>query len=34
VLANAGHLLHLENPAPLAEGLANFFSRHSSRVTV
>ena len=29
ILANAGHLLHLENPAGLADGLSSFFSRHS-----
>ena len=28
VLADAGHLLHLENPGGLAEGLAAFFARH------
>jgi 3-oxoadipate enol-lactonase len=31
VLADAGHLLHLENPSGLAEGLAGFFARHSIR---
>ena len=28
VLPDAGHLLHLENPRGLAQGLANFFARH------
>ena len=28
VLTGAGHLLHLENPSGLAEGLAAFFGRH------
>lgn len=28
VLSRAGHLLHLENPADLAQGLARFFLRH------
>ena len=28
VLTDAGHLLHLENPGGLAEGLAGFFARH------
>jgi pimeloyl-ACP methyl ester carboxylesterase len=28
VLPNAGHLLHLENPGGLAEGLVGFFARH------
>jgi pimeloyl-ACP methyl ester carboxylesterase len=27
-LANAGHLLHLENPSQLADGLSAFFSKH------
>ncbi|HET7154103.1 MAG TPA: alpha/beta hydrolase [Hyphomicrobiaceae bacterium] len=30
VLTGAGHLLHLENPGGLAEGLAGFFGRHRS----
>lgn len=29
VLPDAGHLLHLQNPGELAEGLAAFFARHS-----
>jgi pimeloyl-ACP methyl ester carboxylesterase len=28
VLPDAGHLLHLENPRGMAEGLASFFARH------
>ena len=28
VLRNAGHLLHLERPRDLAEGVAVFFARH------
>jgi pimeloyl-ACP methyl ester carboxylesterase/Tfp pilus assembly protein PilF len=28
VLPDAGHLLHLENPRGLAEGLSSFFARH------
>jgi hypothetical protein len=28
VLEGAGHLLHLENPRGMAEGLAPFFDRH------
>ena len=28
VLTDAGHLLHVENPGGLAEGLAGFFTRH------
>jgi pimeloyl-ACP methyl ester carboxylesterase len=28
VLAGAGHLLHLQNPSDLADGLAAFFARH------
>jgi pimeloyl-ACP methyl ester carboxylesterase len=32
VLPNAGHLLHLENPRPLAEGLAAFWGRRPLRV--
>jgi pimeloyl-ACP methyl ester carboxylesterase len=28
VLAGAGHLLHLQNPGDMAEGLAAFFARH------
>ena len=32
VLANAGHLLQLENPHDLAHGLATFFLRHPSSV--
>jgi pimeloyl-ACP methyl ester carboxylesterase len=28
LLANAGHLLHLENPSGMADGLAAFFARH------
>jgi pimeloyl-ACP methyl ester carboxylesterase len=28
VLLGAGHLLHLENPSGMAEGLAAFFARH------
>jgi pimeloyl-ACP methyl ester carboxylesterase len=36
LLPKAGHLLHLENPGGLAQGLAAFFSRHpmSERKTV
>jgi pimeloyl-ACP methyl ester carboxylesterase len=30
MLAKAGHLLHIENPAELAGGLSAFFSRHAS----
>jgi 3-oxoadipate enol-lactonase len=29
VLLGAGHLLHLQNPEGMAEGLAAFFARHS-----
>jgi pimeloyl-ACP methyl ester carboxylesterase len=29
VLAGAGHLLHLENPTGMAEGLAAFFTQHA-----
>lgn len=29
VLSGAGHLLHLQNPTGMAEGLAAFFGRHS-----
>ncbi len=32
VLANAGHLLHVENPTQLAVGLSAFFSRNSMGV--
>jgi len=28
VLSGAGHLLHLEKPRELAEGMAGFFQRH------
>ena len=28
VLPEAGHLLHLEQPRAMAEGLAAFFARH------
>jgi pimeloyl-ACP methyl ester carboxylesterase len=32
MLANAGHLLHVEKPAELADGLSAFFSRHSTGI--
>jgi pimeloyl-ACP methyl ester carboxylesterase len=32
ILADAGHLLHVEQPTRLANGLSSFFSRHSSGV--
>jgi pimeloyl-ACP methyl ester carboxylesterase len=32
VLGNAGHLLHVENPAGLATGLSAFFLKHSTGV--
>jgi pimeloyl-ACP methyl ester carboxylesterase len=34
MLANAGHLLPVENPAQLAEGLSAFFLKHSSGAKV
>ena len=29
MLSNAGHLLHLDNGRDMAQGLADFFARHS-----
>ncbi len=29
LLTGAGHLLHLQNPSGMAEGLADFFARHA-----
>jgi pimeloyl-ACP methyl ester carboxylesterase len=29
VLPDAGHLLHLQNPRGMANGLATFFARHA-----
>jgi len=31
VIAHAGHLLHLQRPAPVARGVAAFLERHPLR---